>query len=467
MRRFLLCFALAAGLLGLLAAPALASAKTFTVPYSGPHDYTPAIQAAFNAAVKAGPGSVVQLSAGHFYTNNIVVNGFQGTFQGAGEGKTVIDCLRGLNSSLSGVTGNSYGANLFFFDGGDINVSAMSFDITAFSPVDSASNGGNDFLSDMVDVTGNVVSSSFDQVAFVTGTGNDDGFNSDEALYIGGSGAVDANGAPTTFWSISGTESVCDCSFVGNDGVQIEGLVKGSATVTDNVITAQGGFGCLLFDNSDSAVAVCHNRIAGAVMEDVWILQGWQAGFGGFLPPLPAPHYLIADNQMLATGTAGGVWVEDDSSFYNGPNRLDATITNNAIALDNDGYDAGVDGVYAQGIRVLDNHIWGTGLAGIDVGVMTSLGTLPAAPASDWQIIGNDMGGLTASTDQGGPGAQIWLGPEADHCLVVGCGPTTALDQGTDDILINTTPVSDPPAASAALRSQLSKAHMFKETKPF
>ena len=52
---------------------------------------TRAIQAAFNAAVKAGPGSTVQLSAGHFYTNTIFVQNFNGTFKGAGQGKTFID----------------------------------------------------------------------------------------------------------------------------------------------------------------------------------------------------------------------------------------------------------------------------------------------------------------------------------------------------------------------------------------
>ena len=85
-----------------VAAPALASAKTFYVHPSGGND-TANIQAAFNAAVKAGPGSTVQLSAGHFYTNRILVPNFNGTFKGAGQGKTVIDCLRGLDSSLPGV----------------------------------------------------------------------------------------------------------------------------------------------------------------------------------------------------------------------------------------------------------------------------------------------------------------------------------------------------------------------------
>ena len=78
--------------------------------------------------------------------------------------------------------------------------------------------------------------------------------------------------------------------------------------------------------------------------------------------------------------------MEDDSSLYSAPNRLDATIAGNTIDLDNGGYDAGIDGLYAQGIRVVHNRISGTGLAGIEVGALSSLLGLPSAPASGWKI---------------------------------------------------------------------------------
>lgn len=474
MKRFLVALAVAAALLCLLAAPAFASAHTFYVTPSHGDD-TANLQAAFNAAVKAGPGSTVQLSAGHFYTNNIVVNGFDGTFKGAGEHKTVIDCLRGLYPSgtyrngrpVPGVTvgpvGTMFSENptLLVFDGGNVSVSAMSFDITAASPAEQWDDNA-DYLATIVVVTGDVVSSAFDQVAFITGTGSDSGYNADEGLYIGGTGPADANGLPTTFWSISGTESVCDCSFSGHDGVQIEGLTQGRATVTDNVITGYA-FGCLVFDNSNSTVAVCHNQMACSGGENVWLMQGWQAGFGAGapLPLLPAPHYLIADNHMLATGTAGGLWVEDDSYFYdNAPNRLDATIAGNTIDLENGGNDAGLDGLYAQDIWFLHNRICGTGLAGIDVGALSSLLGYPSAPASGWKIIGNDISGLTATGAQFGgvSTAQIWLGPDATHCLVVGGrAPTTALGQGTHDILINVTRVTAPAAALSIRANMVSK----------
>lgn len=193
MRRFLLVFALAVGVLALLAAPALASPKTFYVHPSGGNDAAN-IQAAFNAAVKAGPGSTVQLSAGTFYTNNIVVQNFDGYFKGAGEDRTAIDCLRGLDPSLPGATeaGNpGYWLSLFLFEGGTIGVSDMSFDITAASPAEQWNNAGSpaDYLGAMVQVCGNA-SSSFNRVGFSAGAGNDSGYNADEGLLISGIGPL-------------------------------------------------------------------------------------------------------------------------------------------------------------------------------------------------------------------------------------------------------------------------------------
>jgi hypothetical protein len=93
-KKLLLVPVVAVALLCLLAAPALASPKTFYVHPSGGND-TVNIQNAFNAAVKAGPGSTVQLTAGQFYTSTIFVRNFHGCFKGAGEAKTVIDTVAG------------------------------------------------------------------------------------------------------------------------------------------------------------------------------------------------------------------------------------------------------------------------------------------------------------------------------------------------------------------------------------
>jgi hypothetical protein len=55
------------------------------------NDDTENIQNAFNSAVEAGPGSIVQFEAGTFYFSKpIIVANFNGIFRGAGMDKTII-----------------------------------------------------------------------------------------------------------------------------------------------------------------------------------------------------------------------------------------------------------------------------------------------------------------------------------------------------------------------------------------
>jgi hypothetical protein len=209
--------------------------------------------------------------------------------------------------------------------------------------------------------------------------------------------------------------------------------------------------------------------MSAASWDDIVLWQGWEAAGGNaaLLPPLPAPRYLISHNHLLARGAAGGVEVRDDSSLFKVPQRLDAVIADNHITLDNGGWDAGIDGVYAKGIRVVHNRIIGTGFAGIELGFAASLWGMPSAPDSCWRIIGNDVSGVKLATQytdaSGAPiwGAPIWLGADATHCLVVGgCKPTKVLDQGTDDTLINVTRLPLPATASASPMGQTKRMLM-------
>ena len=69
---------------------------------------------------------------------------------------------------------------------------------------------------------------------------------------------------------------------------------------------------------------------------------------------------------------------------------------------------------------------------------------------------------MTATGDQYGLStAQIRLGSDADHCLVVGgCRSTTVLDWGTDDTLINVTRLPLPATASASPMGQTKRMLM-------
>jgi hypothetical protein len=460
MKKLLLVPVLVAALLCLLAAPALASPKTFYVSATrGGGDNTTAIQAAFNHAIAAGPGSVVQLGPGHFYTDNMVLTGFDGYFRGAGEGKTIIDTVRGWNPNATPITALP-GANgcpmLFAFSGGHVRASDMSFDITSSAPAAPWNGDDETDLLAAFFLTDNA-SSSFDHISFTSACF--------PALNVGWGGYVMDTAIFFGLAEIGGTgghHSVTNCSFTGGYGMRVEGLTNGSLVVggaprEGNVFDTYAA--CVLsVDSSNSQIVISYNRMSNSYGSDVQIGQGWV-----FLPALPAPHYLVADNKMLATGTSGGLWVEDDSSSYNVPNRLSATIVGNDIHLDNGGNDAGLDGLYASGVRFLGNRVWGTGFAGIDVGAIESVFGGPSDPAFGWQIVGNDFSNLTVVNSDLSCAPEVWLGPDATRCFVVGgLRPTTVLDQGTDDTLINVTPIADPPAAAAKPMNSLKQLKQLK-----
>ena len=118
-------------------------------------------------------------------------------------------------------------------------------------------------------------------------------------------------------------------------------------------------------------------------------------------------------------------------------------VAYNCITLDNEGLDGGVNGVGAEGVRVIGNRIRGTGIAGIDAGTpSTSPGDTRGGPDCGWRIVGNDVSGVDPVNSFGGPAAQIWLGASSSDCLVVGgCARTEVLDEGTDNVLIHVTEI--------------------------
>ena len=504
MRRFLLVFALAVGVLALLAAPAMASARTFCVHPSGGDD-TANIQAAFNAAVAAGPGSTVKLTAGHFYTNNIVVAGFNGSFKGAGQNRTFIDTLRGLNEKLPGLglpvdpadpTSFLAASPCFFtLDGGNVRVSDLTFDITAPDPaVESTYMGALQNRVDIVVLVTGSANSAFDHVGMVAHPSLP-GFTSDywpynvnQGIFIMGRMTLDSDGyyvLPTT--PVGGVDTVSSCTFQnvahgvleatfdgkltvggspgsgnrfvneGQNAFTISGAGGTSSVFSYNIVDdsavpdggTQSGFVAFQPDNSTGFMpwprraVVAHNTMRGC-WEGVFALQT-DDGSGG---PLWPAHYLISDNSITTThGHDEGMYLEDDSLAAGGSKSLDAVISGNRIAL-NDTIYGGIDGYFANDVQLLGNCISGSGVAGIYMGY-------GGDTDSGWRIIGNDVSGVnTAAADAdplwGTQTAPIWLGPGTTDCTVIGGPrPTYVLDQGTNDTLINVTPIADPPAAAA------------------
>jgi hypothetical protein len=474
MRRLIVLVLVALGLLLVVPAAALASPKTFYVHPSGGND-TKAIQNAFNAAVKV-PGSTVKLAAGTYHTDTIFVQNFRGCFKGAGEGQTVIDTVAGVPvSTMPSVEPFPF---LIGFGSGNVCVSNMSFNITSMTPAegwyDQWGDGPLTSLGATVLVTGSA-SASFDQVAFAAAaTDTSDDYNVNHDIEITGAqqwltppAVTSDNSHPLALAPTGGVDSVTRCSFTGYAGVMTDGLTAGKLTVggsaaQQNVFNAICG--CEPFDSSNSTIVISHNLMRITDGSGVQLYQSWYNPATP-PPPLPAPRYFVCDNDITATGYGAGVAMEDDSLGNGDLPRLDATISGNTITLDNDGWDGGIDGFMVQGAKVLDNHISGTAIAGIDVGTTFPWDFVSSPPSSGWQIIGNDVSGVTATGVQYGgvPTAPIWLGPNASHCLVIGGRtPTQVLDQGTKDILINVTKLADPPAAAATPMNSLKQMKQLK-----
>lgn len=70
--------------------------QVFKVMPSGGDD-TQALQDAFDDAIAAGHGSVVQLCEGEYHLGFIEIHDFYGTLKGAGKGKTIITVMNNLN----------------------------------------------------------------------------------------------------------------------------------------------------------------------------------------------------------------------------------------------------------------------------------------------------------------------------------------------------------------------------------
>ena len=454
MKKLLLVPVFAAACLCLLAAPALASAKTFYVPAPNGTNDTNAIEAAFTAATQAGPGGTVQLQAGTYHTTTICVQGFTGTFRGAGQGVTSIDVVAGT-SPLGPVTLDNSGKevapwpSLYCFVGGSVCVCGMTAAITNPSPGPQWNDYGTQTtaLGTVFQVTGER-SATFSRLTFHDGSGDFDGFNVTSDISVTGRQQLNADGLPTNLGTTGGSVTITACSFVGENGLFCSGLTHGSLSVSGNAF--ESDVCCYGFDASDSQIAISDNRMNAAGC-DVLLEQGFAASYdtGAPVPATPTPRYLITDND-LNCGVGTALLLLDNCPSLGLAPRLAATIAGNHIELGSAASPAyaAIAEECTQNIKCCGNVLSGYASMGFALGD-DQLPDLSYFPVSGWQIVGNDSRKLTASV------ADVYLGLGTTHCLVVGGPPpTTVLNEGTGNILINVTPVSDPPmpAKTAVLK---------------
>ena len=309
-------------------------------------DDTSDIQAAFNSCVGYGPGCTVQLVKGTYYTSQIVVTGFQGSFVGAGQGSTMILG----NPSLASPTADPFWSALpgpgnpwpamFTFVNGAFSISAMTISDTNYYPTlgwDWPGFGTVTALWSWVLITGTQAYVSINHLTAIGGPGdqgpypgNPDSFNNINGITFEGmllpSGWSDpyADQIP-----LSGSFSLVSSSLQwAVSAVWTENVLDATGTICFNSIqTAGSGF----WDISASQLLFCGNVVTNVVSEV-------GVGFGGIQSMyktdlLPSTVSAVGNYFAVNTGGAGPVFF-DFGPLDGVASTLSAVVTGNVVAVD-------------------------------------------------------------------------------------------------------------------------------------
>lgn len=98
-------------------------APVFVVEPNGTDD-TQALQEAFDAAILAGPGAVVQLCEGEYHLGFLQVYGFEGCLTGAGKDKTILTAMNNLD--MQALWDQNMRGDLIKFVGGNVHLSQFT-----------------------------------------------------------------------------------------------------------------------------------------------------------------------------------------------------------------------------------------------------------------------------------------------------------------------------------------------------
>jgi hypothetical protein len=269
--------------------------STFTVLPTGTDD-TANLQCAFDAAVEAGPGAEVRLLAGNYYTAQIVVFDFYGSFAGAGAGDTAVLNLPNMpigpgEWNLSPPSAENPYPILFYFADGDFSISQMAFRIVGDEPMQPWTVYGIDpplrELACAVAVMGTETYADIGHV-LVEGEIKEGsffaGYNLGNGIYY--EGCMEWLGQPPP--PISGSFSVHDSTFRTHAfATPVDNLSDASVVITHNDYT-----GIFVASDGDDLVNVTyefsHNTVEdGPIGLDLW---------DNYLPEHVGSTYLVTNN---------------------------------------------------------------------------------------------------------------------------------------------------------------------------
>jgi hypothetical protein len=403
-------------------------------------DDTKAILDAFDQAKAAGSGSVVQLAAGTFKIGFIEVWDFEGSFRGAGKGKTIIRNLPDLPSM--DLWNKSKYPSLLKFVAGNLFMSDMTIHLNDGPCTPVLDPLGGDlyctlFLTDnSIDhiPSNRYIKAAVDNVDFIAG-------------YDGGTAGFSPFGGTTMYnvWSSvmvaadnnlagltpKGDISITHCK-MENDvfGTWIWSLDNGSSANIENNLFTGGSLQILLAGIFGSEIKIRNNQFQKGSLTDL-LIDNWNWFYTSpdFTLTRQSHFTMTGNNFHSPQGVTSLVMNDSRRPIF--PNegfpQLFDVMGNNFNTQDGG---MAIQSLNNVGARIWNNNFSGTGAMGVSID-----GDAPTSTYAEYiNLIGNSF--FTATyTD-----ASVYLGPYSRNCKVVGVNADKVVNNGVNNSVIGVKP---------------------------
>jgi len=317
------------------------SGHTIVVKPNGQDD-TANLQAAFDTCTSHGWSCTIQLVSGTYYTSQITAFGFQGSFVGAGQGRTTLQALPNLpspnpayNTPTTFFWSHAPGPSnpwpvLFTFVNGTIHVGGLTITEPNNLPVPGGYYGSLGLwyaLYGTIWFTGTHSSGSVDHVS-IQGSPPISSLPTN-GVYTGvaylGETEVPGDSNAADFLFQTGTFSVTDSLFSQVAyGTDTETLLGARVTICSNTYD-NVYVGHFAGDLSNSKLVFCSNKVTNVVGG-----AGLYAIAGNLKSSLAPSSIEVLNNQIGAGGGANGVGFSD----FLTPSSINAVVAGNTIETD-------------------------------------------------------------------------------------------------------------------------------------
>ncbi len=397
---------------------------------------------AFEEAVAAGPGSLVQLAEGTYIIGFVEVRDFVGCFVGAGKGKSVITSKPDL--PCDPIWGRNLQPALIRFTGGDITIRDMTYQIEDGSPCESG--GDLTCILSLSDFSGEYIpekrqiNCDIKDVEFIGGLDEGTGIagspcNVIMAVYCG-SDVV----SPGDYFPLStGNVSVTDCYFenciCGPDAWAFD---KNSVVKFENNVIEGGLQQIFVAGCMGTKVSVKGNNLSNGTFTCIY-LDGFDFWYYPGLLPEESTRYVVTGNTINCASGAVALYIRDLFRLADPltvpPQLFD--IRNNVFVTEEGTIPdplyfeirqsaVGIEALNVKDALITNNLFKGTGTAGIFIDGYEDSNSY----AEGIKLLSNDFRNADYSDET------VYLGPYSKDCNVVGVSEDDVVDDGVNNLVI-------------------------------